>query len=53
MDALKALWEGALRQISVPGGAERVNGGIVVVDLDIVVVVIVSSTKSVWTIDGM
>ena len=40
MDALKALWEGALRHMSVPGGAERVKGGMVVVDLDIVVVVV-------------
>lgn len=28
---MKALWEGALRQMSVSGGAERVKGGMVVV----------------------
>jgi len=29
--ALKALWDGGLRHMSVPGGAEREKGGIVVV----------------------
>jgi hypothetical protein len=33
--ALKALWEGGLRQMSVPGGAERVKGGMVVVVVDV------------------
>lgn len=27
MEALKALWVGGLRQMSVPGGEERVKGG--------------------------
>lgn len=39
--ALKALWEGGFLHMSVPGGAERVKGGMVVVvvfgDWDIVV----------------
>lgn len=28
---MKALWVGGLRHMSVPGGAERVKGGILVV----------------------
>lgn len=31
MGALKALWEGGLRQMSVPEGAEREKGGMVAV----------------------
>lgn len=50
MDALKALVEGALRQMSVPGGAERVKGGTVVV----VVLTIVADRISIvvaWRMD--
>lgn len=34
VEALNALWVGGLRQISVPGGEERVKGGMVVVVVD-------------------
>jgi len=30
VEALNALWLGGLRQMSVPGGEERVKGGMVV-----------------------
>lgn len=52
MEALKALVEGALRQTSVPGGAERVKGGTVVV----VVLTIVADRISMvipWRMDVM